>query len=249
MQETTIFDDIAWMNDPVPRGAALNMAIDETLLAGSMIDGLPLLRVYRWDQPTVSIGYFERMEPARQAFPARQMVRRWTGGGIVEHGSDLTYSLLVPRALIPPEWRAGVAYQHIHRAVALALKAAGLEHITFASGQAADRSSTTSMPSHECFESPVAYDVMLAGQKIAGAAQRRTRYGLLHQGSVRGHDENDFRARQFGPGTPLHHAICARLPAAFGRRPEPRTLTDTELEQALRLATTRYGTSAWLEKF
>ena len=58
----------------------------------------PLLRVYRWERPAVSFGYFERWEPVREKYPEREAVRRWTGGGVVLHGEDFTYSMLIPRA-------------------------------------------------------------------------------------------------------------------------------------------------------
>lgn len=48
----------------------------------------------------------------------------------------------------------------------------------------------------ECFEAPVMHDVVVAGRKAAGGAQRRTKRGLLHQGSIQGARlEKDFPRR------------------------------------------------------
>ena len=69
---------------------ARNMAIDESLLRHVQS---PVLRIYSWDQPCVSIGYFQK---AQLAPTDRPMVRRFTGGGLVEHGKDLTYTHVLP---------------------------------------------------------------------------------------------------------------------------------------------------------
>ena len=84
------------IDDFVRRTAALNMAIDELLLQSAQV---PILRFYRWTEPSVSFGYFGRFEEAQAFAQERALVRRWTGGGIVPHGGDdLTYSLVIGSA-------------------------------------------------------------------------------------------------------------------------------------------------------
>ena len=56
-----LFEEIIEIIDPEPHDAALNMAIDEALLQTA---SLPLLRVYRWSRPAVSVGYFGRFDAA-----------------------------------------------------------------------------------------------------------------------------------------------------------------------------------------
>ena len=173
--------------DPVPHDAALNMAIDEALLHAAFA---PTLRIYRWARPAVSFGYFGKWADAAQAWPDREIVRRWTGGGIVPHGDDITYSLIVPRAhpffgVSPRE-----SYGAIHERVAAALGDATLAAVVAPQTSAA------------CFENPVLHDVLVENRKVAGAAQRRTKCGLLHQGSIQiaGDPEriaNAFAARRF----------------------------------------------------
>ena len=213
--------DISLFEDLEPHAAAFNMAVDEALLA---VIPCPVLRVYRWARPAVSFGYFERWEPIRAAHPGRDSVRRWTGGGVVLHGDDFTYSLLIPRdAAALPAAGAG-SYGLIHRALCSALADARI-----AAGPA---SASAAKISQACFENPVLHDVLAEGRKVAGAAQRRTRAGLIHQGSIQTLD--------LPPG--FGAAFAARLAGAV----RPRHF-DVTLE-AEKLAAGKYATRAWLEK-
>src|SRR4029077_3213024 len=79
--------------DTAARSAAINMAIDEALLETAKI---PSIRFYRWNSPALSFGYFGRFADVVPYAAQRDLVRRWTGGGIVFHGEDLTYSIVIP---------------------------------------------------------------------------------------------------------------------------------------------------------
>ena len=150
---------------------ARNMAVDEALLRHVKS---PVLRIYGWDVDCVSIGYFQK---AAVAPTDRPFVRRYTGGGLVEHGRDLTYTLVLPSD--HPLTTAGTlpSYRSIHEAVAQALEDCGMQcRLATAQPQKDDAS---------CFLKPVPADVLdLEGGKLAGAAQRRTKQGCLHQGSI-----------------------------------------------------------------
>jgi lipoate-protein ligase A len=153
------------------------MAVDQWLAETCEV---PVLRSYRWTPGWGSFGYFVKMAD----LPAKGLkwVRRWTGGGIVDHRADWTYTLFIPVGFGLAEARGAESYRVIHSALVAALRAAGME--ARLSGE---------MPAAaggECFLQPVEYDVMDAGgRKIAGAGQRRTADGLLHQGSVAGPDD------------------------------------------------------------
>ena len=216
LTEISLFEDVE------PHSAAVNMAVDEVLLG---VVGGPVLRVYRWARPAVSFGYFERWEPILDAYPARDAVRRWTGGGVVLHGEDFTYSLLVPRCGDPAGLGPGGSYGMIHGALCAALGDAGI---------GAGRAGVSDKKiSQACFENPVLHDVLVEGRKVAGAAQRRTRGGLIHQGSIQTVElPADFGA-----------VFAARLAGAVVRAPD----FDVGLA-AERLAAGKYGTRAWLEK-
>lgn len=151
--------------------AAANMAVDEALLRHARV---PVLRIYGWEEACVSIGYFQT---SGVVAAGASFVRRYTGGGLVEHGRDLTYTLVLPAD--HPLTLAGTlpSYRAIHAGVAAALRAAGVDcHLATAQPKK-DHAS--------CFLKPVPADVLDAmGNKLAGAAQRRTRQGCLHQGSI-----------------------------------------------------------------
>lgn len=226
------FERLEWIDDPTPRAAVLNMALDETLLSGLGHD--PLLRVYRWARRSVSIGYFDRAESVIRRWPDHDLVRRWTGGGIVEHGDDLTFSLLVPGSLILATLPVEASYRVIHGALAMALANNGGPATVFGSAAIAPASGG----SHACFERPVKDDLLLAGRKVAGGAQRRTRHGLLHQGSV----QNIAEANGFT-------ALARALPGAFARSVHQRDIRLAELTAAASLVKSKYGTEDWQRRF
>ena len=219
-----IFEVIELILDPEPHPAALNMAVDETLLQGLAV---PRMRVYRWLRPSVSFGYFEKYEAVRSGHPGLDPVRRWTGGGVVPHGADLTYSLLVPAG--HPFFKCPVAesYRVIHEALAAAIHEVGI-----AVSMAPD---AVEKISQACFENPARHDLLAGGQKIAGAAQRRAKLGLLHQGSVQ--------------NVALPEGFSARLAAGFAARVNERMISAADLDAARALAEVKYATEAWLRKF
>lgn len=165
---------LALWDDPVPRDGPGQMACDEVLVS---LAEAPILRIFRWRSPWVSAGFFTAMEDATRARPDLPVCRRWTGGGIVVHEGDFTFSLVLPRGERLAAERPGESYRLIHAALAEALREQG--HAAVLSNEAAGDSG-------ECFVGAVEHDVMLDGGKVAGGAQRRTRRALLHQGSVQG---------------------------------------------------------------
>jgi len=169
----SIFAALAVYHDDASRTAAMNMAIDEALFESAKV---PSLRFYRWDHPALSFGYFGKYADASSYKPARDLVRRWTGGGIVLHGDDLTYSIVIPACDDAFANSSMSIYENIHNAISRALSKSGKRAELAAAG----------MPkvSEGCFANPVRADVLVNGQKVAGAAQRKTRAGLLQQGSI-----------------------------------------------------------------
>src|ERR1051325_6961950 len=79
--------------DEPPHSAAMNMSIDHALLESTTI---PTIRFYHWRSPALSFGYFGKFSHVAVYAAKRNLVRRWTGGGIVLHGDDLTYSIIIP---------------------------------------------------------------------------------------------------------------------------------------------------------
>lgn len=197
------------------------MALDEALLVES---ALPVLRVYRWAEPAVSFGYFLPWEAAESIGSGREIVRRWTGGGIVEHGEDFTWSLIMPASEAFSRVRPVESYAALHAALAEALRTAGVF--------AEQVPSATSAPTGGlCFTAPAPGDLILAGRKIAGAGQRRCRSGLLHQGSM--------------SGVALPDEFPQILAGALAD--EVREFPGSKLpaEAAGELVRSRYGTESW----
>jgi len=220
-----IFADLLEVLDPDPHPAAVNMAIDEVLLREA---AGPVLRIYRWIRPSISLGYFGKIVEAERTWPGRDCVRRWTGGGIVPHGEDLTYTLVVPRNCEFFQLTALESYSRIHEAVASALRNSSNE-IRLAP-QAAPKISNA------CFENPAFADILAGDRKVAGAAQRRTRHGLLHQGSIQ---TNGCERERL--------AEC--LGSVFSARVHQRSVTEREISAAARLEEEKYGREEWLRRY
>lgn len=154
------------------------MATDETLLHTTGERGRPILSIYGWDRPAISIGYVQDAQAVDA--DGHTLVRRPTGGGVVPHDRDLTYTVALPA----DHWLNGedrmTSYHWTNRAVLEAL--AGLDLAGELSEDAIPRS--VDRATMVCFTQPTRYDILCGGAKIAGSAQRRTRDGILHQGSV-----------------------------------------------------------------
>jgi lipoate-protein ligase A len=218
-----MFDELHVYDDVEPKPAALNMAVDEALLEDA---AAPILRFYRWRLPSLSFGYFGRYADVTNQSSHREIVRRWTGGGIVPHGDDLTYSVIVPASASFFARSSLEIYAAVHESIRRALGANGIAAIL--------ANSATPKVSEDCFANAVPADVLSDGRKIAGAAHRRSRAGLLHQGSIQQNNLPDRFRDDFA------RILCERF--------EPRTLARELSERAKTIAAAKYGTADWLTR-
>ncbi len=214
-----LIEKLRVIHDRSPRAAAVNMAFDEVLLERIAV---PTLRLYCWQIPAVSFGYFIRHATVAGFAKGRELVRRMTGGGIVEHGSDLTYSLIFPAAhplaASPPR----ESYRAIHSAIAEWMSRRSIEaHLAPPNAGTAE----------VCFEKAAEFDLLAGAQKVAGAAQRRTRAGLLHQGSIVFGDISDADRTDF--------------PSAFSSKWNAESADPADLAAAAQLAANKYALTAW----
>jgi lipoate-protein ligase A len=108
--------------DDSSQSAAMNMAIDEVLLQTANV---PSIRFYQWKSPALSFGYFGRFADVGGYAAERDLVRRWTGGGIVFHGNDLTYSIIIPARDAMFAESSAFIYAAIHSALRDALNIQG----------------------------------------------------------------------------------------------------------------------------
>jgi lipoate-protein ligase A len=187
--------------DP-PAPGSWNMAVDEALLMAAAKEDVATLRLYEWDEPTLSLGYFQRFEDRHKRASSRDcpVVRRQSGGGAILHDYELTYSLTLP-ARHPLADNTPQLYGAIHEVLMRLLSRPLQERDarwTVAVHPAAERPSGARLgpAEHEpflCFERRAPGDVLLVPRstepaeqswKIVGSAQRRHRGAILQHGSV-----------------------------------------------------------------
>jgi lipoate-protein ligase A len=156
--------------------AAFNMAMDEALLESASRLGRPVLRLYGWTEPAATFGYSQKYTEVERATFLRPLIRRPTGGGIVPHDADWTYSLAFPPG---NEWHSLKAEESYRRIHAWIQSAFALLKIETELAPVAKKTAPG-----QCFAGHEKSDLLWHGKKIAGAAQRRNKLGLLIQGSV-----------------------------------------------------------------
>lgn len=172
--------------DVLPRLAAdavANMAADLLLLEKYPQPDRVRYRPFAWSVPAYTFGVSQKWETYRALVPAHmQLVRRATGGGLVSHLSDWTFALVIPAGHPLCEADAMASYAAVHQALADALQAQGqpVRLVPLPSGDRAFQAPDN------CAQRAEPNDLVRAddGRKVAGAAQKRTRHGLLIEGYV-----------------------------------------------------------------
>jgi lipoate-protein ligase A len=152
------------------------MAWDEALLEAAPRLGRPVLRLYGWTEAAATFGYFQKFTEIQRLTELRPLIRRPTGGGLVPHDADWTYSLAFPQGDPWHQLKAVESYRRAHEWIQTAFS---LAHLATELSPCCHKE----VPG-QCFIGAEQFDVLWEGRKIAGAAQRRTRDGLLIQGSI-----------------------------------------------------------------
>jgi len=170
-------------------GAAENMAVDFLLLQRYPHAAAPRFRHYGWRAPSCTFGYSQKIAFVRAALPPGEtpdLCRRPTGGGIVDHRDDWTYALVIPRGHPLEDVRATQSYREVHECLAAALRRQGVPAATKHACEPPAEPGAGCGPAGVCFQRAELYDVIHepTGAKIAGAAQKRNKHGLLFQGSL-----------------------------------------------------------------
>ncbi len=215
--------------------AAGQMALDEAVLLSAPAGAL-ILRVYRWSGRACTFGYSQPHRAARAACDARGWtdvapVRRATGGGIVFHDGDVTFSLVFPWERT---WAPDSIYKNIHRAAHLGLKQIGA---------ATSLNSPPRRPlgaAAACFARAEPMDLVLEdGTKVLGGALRKREGKGLYQGSL--------RLERLGlSAQAAAEAVAEGAALEFGRAPL-RELAPEWLEAARDLAQ-RYRSRDWNQR-
>jgi len=236
------------IRDP-PAAGIWNMAVDEMMLETVAAGGQPIVRFYAWDEPTLSLGYFQALAD-RQMHPASSqcpVVRRSTGGGAIVHDREITYSVAMPLA---DRWssEATAVYDSFHRGLVAALADLGIA----ATSCQANLHPLEGEP-FLCFQRRAKGDVLVGSHKIAGSAQRRRQGALLQHGSV------ILAQSPAAPGIPglwevagravvpeeLVNRWLAQNPLTSSRRLTATSWTEGELKQAELIAAHRFSSENW----
>jgi lipoate-protein ligase A len=183
-----------------PSSGPDNMAIDEGLLADAKPADPIVVRLYQWNQPTLSLGHFQSIDQWREDPLTRNVpgigdlpwVRRKTGGGAILHDSEWTYCIVIPSdAEDSMKGHSEALYRAVHASILDGLTALGWganlsENCTCATADSRESQSFL------CFHRRSPVDIVVGKYKIVGSAQRRQRTGLLQHGSVLIHSSSVY---------------------------------------------------------
>ncbi|MDP8263086.1 MAG: biotin/lipoate A/B protein ligase family protein [Candidatus Ancaeobacter aquaticus] len=252
-----------------PLDAYHNMAYDEVLLR-ACIKGkaaVPVLRFYDWKMRALSIGYFQRVQVALDYARANgvdfEIARRMTGGGIVLHGNDITFSLVVKDTVLNGLSSLNKSsivdsYYYVNNAIKKGID------ILLGKSDSPDMSLETKQASSKdtkfCFNEPTKHDVLYSGKKIAGGAQRRIDGYVMYQGSILFRQEIDIgKDKRFTDSSITLHDVCGRdltkdaacialqqgFTLVFGDIETDSMIDQLFIESVGKLAIDKYATHEW----
>lgn len=166
-----------------------NMAMDEALLEWHSAGKIPpTIRFYGWNPPTLSVGYFQKVEKEINMDAVKKyglgFVRRQTGGRGVLHDQELTYSVIVSED--HPEMPKTVteAYRVISEGILEGFKNLGLDAYFSIPRSDEEKQGLKNPRSAVCFDAPSWYELVVEGRKVAGSAQTRQKGVILQHGSI-----------------------------------------------------------------
>ena len=253
------------INAPAP--GAWNMGVDEALFVDAGENGVATLRFYRWSEPTLSLGYFQRYDDRQKHAPSRgcAVVRRQTGGGAILHDRELTYSLSLPAGhrLARQTEKLYAAVRDAFITALMPTLTAGEPHWKLTCCDQESNGSANRDP-FLCFQRRARGDVLLTSPaedsgidwKILGSAQRRHRGAILQHGSLLlGRSPaapelpglRDLTGRAFAIGE-IATALSVRLAAALDARLFESPLPPKLESKAEELANSKYGSRGWTNR-
>jgi lipoyl(octanoyl) transferase len=229
---------------------ATNMAADEAL-ARSAAAGIASLRFYGWTAATLSLGYFQpcvvRLTDSRLA--SLPWVRRPSGGAALVHHHELTYALALPAG---SPWQSSEPWvPRMHRIITAALADLGLSrNIEARHGEPIKHGDVL------CFQQHTVGDLLSAGKKVVGSAQRKYRQALMQHGSIL------LRQSEYTPELPglrettglalsafeVQAAIVRSLAENTAWIIEPGGWTEQDADWIKEVVVMRYETTQWNER-
>ena len=201
------------------------------------------LRFYRWtDGSAVTFGYAQFLCEVEKGVVAEGFfgpkARRPTGGGLVFHRDDLTFSLVFPSQERPTD-----IYKKLHGFILRSLAEGGQKSRVFDTALPASAyTPSVNNQASACFVRPVENDLLAEdGHKILGGAIRRCGQTVLYQGSLQlsGARENAV----------YKNALIRAVRTFLATDLRPAAADAEWVEKARALAKNQYQTLAWTEKF
>lgn len=236
-----------------------NMAVDEALLNGFKEDDLPILRLYGWEN-ALSVGKFSNISKSvdsqKLEYQKIPLVRRLSGGGVLVHGGDLSYTLILPREALKD---SGVKESYHYLCGFLLRLYEKLGHNACFAYDVHERETRCDI----CLAGNEAYDILIEGKKMGGNAQRYTRHVLFQHGTVPMRlDESLFKPLFLGKsglesaaslerlGTPMKYELLSTLVReafceTFGAELNYEPLCLSEEERAKDLLVNKYTQERW----
>lgn len=164
-----------------------NMAIDEALLSCFVPEeSLPVLRLYGWNPPAFSCGRFQQPDEILNTGLCRrdgvQVVKRITGGGVIYHANELTYSLVCPAGLLPDSHNVKEAFFRLTTFLLTFYRRHGLDAVYAADYFSGEK--RLGERTQLCFAGLENCDILINGRKVGGNAQRRLKKVIFQHGSI-----------------------------------------------------------------
>jgi len=162
------------------------MAADLAMLEKAAQDGAAHLRLYTWDPPAVSLGCTQKPGEVLDFDALRrdgvEWVLRPTGGRPVLHAQDLTYSIAFPANSDAFGRSIRESYRVVAQCLKTGLALAGIACDTHDSDL--DAALVRREGKLPCFLAPNREEIMVAGRKLMGSAQKRTGAAVMQHGSI-----------------------------------------------------------------
>jgi len=236
----------------------MNMAIDETLTRKCINseERPATIRFYTWNETSCSIGYFQKMKDVLKAQNNKRIpvVRRPTGGGIVYHGNDITFSIVKKRMQPSRQENITSFYKLIGESLLKGLERLGFTGTFYLPEEASYRSAQKRKPLNSslsqqsfCSETPAKYDIMIAGNKVAGYAARKSQGAVLCQGYLDVHKrwKEQYNGSREKAINLLFDNLADSFKNVFGITLTSSQLTEEEMRSALKLRDKKYACDEW----
>ncbi len=247
------------------------MAVDEAVLRAVAAGQVPpTLRLYAWEPPCLSLGRAQKasdVDLAALQSAGFDLVRRSTGGKAILHADELTYSVVAPQEEARVAGNIVESYRRLSAGLMRGLERLGVPNLVADRQASAPRAGGREV-GPVCFEVPSDYEITVAGHKLVGSAQMRSRGMVLQHGALPLHgditricallaahpDPVQVRARATTIENALGrtvswdeaaNALAAGFAEALNLHLEPGSLTGDERAWAKELVAEKYAAHEW----